>query len=142
MEYGSGHGNSDGENRTCGRRRRSPGAGGRPRAGGDRVPLRIARREWLKAVTDRETVRDIAKALDVSHTTVSRWIESGIPPEKVVEIAIESHVDVISALVAVGWLKPEDVARLLTSDVLRRIPTHALIAELHRRSTDGTLNVP
>lgn len=106
------------------------------------MPLRAARRQWLQTVTGGETVREIAKVLDVSHTTVSRWIEGGIPPEKVVEIAIESHVDVIAALVAVGWLKQEDVARLLTSDVLRRIPTSALIAELYRRSNDGTLDVP
>lgn len=95
--------------------------------------------DWLRDTTGAGSARDIAKRLGRSHTTVLRWMRDGVPPERVISIAIDLNADVIDALIAAGWLASEDVPRLVSRDLLKRVPTPTLIAELSRRAASGTL---
>lgn len=101
------------------------------------MPLRAARRAWLQqAGADGASMRAIGEQLGYSHTTILRWVRDGIPPEKVISIARATGQDVTEALAAVGWLSLEDL------EVLERMPTAVLTAELHRRAICGTFDVP
>lgn len=90
--------------------------------------------EWLRAVTDGDSSRVIAEKVSRSHSTVLRWMHSDVPPEVVMTIALAYNADIVSSLVAVGWLRKEDLAELNLEDTLQALPTVRLTAELHRRA--------
>jgi hypothetical protein len=90
---------------------------------------------WLYEVTGEDKVRGVARAAGVSHTTVARWIENGVPPERVAELTVKFGADPIAGLVLIGWLREEDVARMNYAAVVQYAPADVLAAELLKRAT-------
>ena len=90
--------------------------------------------DWLRATTHEESGRDIAKAVGVSHTTVQRWIRTGVPPPTVWELTLRFRGDPVAALIVLGRITPEQVAELNFPAALRYVPEDELTAELHRRA--------
>lgn len=91
---------------------------------------------WLQRTTGETSARGIARKVGRSHTTVIRWQREGVPPDAVVDAAIALDADVFEALVAAGWLSPEEVSRVNLDVTLRQIKTVRLTAELHRRAIE------
>jgi hypothetical protein len=64
---------------------------------------------WLRTVTREDSVRGIAKAAGVSHTTVQRWIVKGVPPPTVWELTVRFKADPILAMIVLGRVTTEQV---------------------------------
>lgn len=94
--------------------------------------------KWLRELTGATSYREIAVRLGRSHTTINRWAKDGIPPHTVLRLVVEHEVDVFDALEALGWMSPEERARIApTIDHLpdaESLPTDALTAEVYRLS--------
>lgn len=91
---------------------------------------------WLRTVTGEETVRGIARAAGVSHTTVQRWVTKGVPPQTVWELVVQFRGDPIAALVVLGRITVHQVADLNFGAVLPYVPEETLTSELHRRAME------
>ena len=91
---------------------------------------------WLRAVTHEETVRGIARAANVSHTTVQRWVQKGVPPQTVWDLTIQFRGDPIAALVVLGRVTVHQVADLNFGAILPYVPEETLTSELHRRALE------
>ena len=89
---------------------------------------------WLREITHEETIRGIARAADVSHTTVRRWIAEGVPPSTVWELTIKFRGDPIMALVILGRITPEQVSQINFAAAVRYADADVLTGELHRRA--------
>jgi hypothetical protein len=89
---------------------------------------------WLRTVTGHQTARGIARAVGVSHTTVQRWISSGVPPSTVWEITLRFKGDPIAALVVLGRVTPDQVSMLNLAAVMKYADVDLLTAELHSRA--------
>ena len=92
------------------------------------------RQRWLQKVTGAKGARQIGEQLGYSHTTVLRWIRSGVPADVVMDIAARAAADILGALVEVGWIDEAGVTHLLEHVSLERVPQHRLTEELHRRA--------
>ena len=90
---------------------------------------------WLTAVTRAESMREVARRVGVSHTTIQNWVRSGVPPDKVSEIMMRFGADPIEALVLTGWLPEERVPHLNYAEIVKYIPIAVLAAEMSRRAT-------
>jgi hypothetical protein len=65
--------------------------------------------KWLETATNGSSAREIAAATQLPHTTVSRWIRSAaFPCSAVITIARAYNANVVDALVASGYITPED----------------------------------
>ena len=95
---------------------------------------------WLRDTTHEETGREIAKAVGVSHTTVQRWIRTGVPPPTVWELTLRFRGDPVAALIVLGRITPEQVADLNFPAALQYVPDDELTKELHRRAVDRRHN--
>ena len=93
-------------------------------------------RDWLRHLTGETTTRGIAEKVGTSHTTVQRWINRGIPPRHVFDLAARFQADIYKALVMFEWLEDGDVERMNITTALRHYPEDALTAELHRRAME------
>lgn len=80
-------------------------------------------------------MRGIALRVGVTHPTVQRWIQSGIPPRTVFDIAVRFNMDLFDTFVAMGWVDPGDPGRFNCGAVLRELPSRVLAEELLRRAT-------
>ena len=89
---------------------------------------------WLREITREETIRGIARAAEVSHTTVRRWISEGVPPPTVWELTLKFRGDPITALVILGRITPEQVSQLNWPAAVRYADADVLTGELHRRA--------
>ena len=89
---------------------------------------------WLRAVTGQETVRGIARAVGVSHTTVQRWASAGVPPPTVWEITLRFKGDPIAALVVLDRVPADRVQQLNLAAVVRYADADILTEELHCRA--------
>jgi transcriptional regulator with XRE-family HTH domain len=91
--------------------------------------------EYLQRVTRGVERKDIAAAAGIDVSGISRWITGSNRPdaERVVRFARAFHRPPLEALVAAGYLEPEEVnAEVVCVDV-RAMPTEELMAELSRR---------
>ena len=99
--------------------------------------------EWLRATTGGKSSRDLAARVsvalqrDVSHTTIQRWMKSGIPPDVVFELSAWFKVDPTTAVIQMGWMTLDDVRRANLGFLMPLIPTETLTAELHRRALEA-----
>ena len=89
---------------------------------------------WLRTVTRENSVRGIARASGRSHTTVHRWIVSGVPPSAVWELTLRFRADPIETLIVLGRVTPEQVTQLNWAAVVQYAPAEVLTAELHSRT--------
>ena len=92
---------------------------------------------WLRHTTGAQSTRDIAIRCNVSHTTVQRWIRSGIPPDVVFRIGIAFRADLYQTVIDMGWVSGDDLIGADWSKILPHIPYTALTEEVHRRATDA-----
>ena len=92
---------------------------------------------WLRDTTGAQSTRDIATRCNVSHTTVQRWIRSGIPPDAVFRIGIAFRADLYQTVIDMGWVSGADLISADWSKILPHIPYTALTEEVHRRATDA-----
>jgi hypothetical protein len=90
---------------------------------------------WLRAVTHEDTVRGIARAAGVSHTTVQRWLVKGVPARTVWDLTLKFKGDPIAALVVLERVTPEQVGQLNFAAVMKYADVDMLTAELHERAT-------
>jgi hypothetical protein len=79
-------------------------------------------------------MRGVARAVGVSHTTVQRWITSGVPPSTVWDITLRFNGDPVAALVVLGGIEPDEVQRLNLAAIVRYADADILTAELHSRA--------
>lgn len=91
---------------------------------------------WLRTVTKEDSVRGIARAAKVSHTTVQRWIAKGVPVETVWELTLRFNADPIAALILLERIAPSQTGDLNYSAIVKYAPEHTLTSELHRRAMD------
>lgn len=97
---------------------------------------------WLKTTTKQESVRGIAKTVGVSHTTVARWLERGVPAEKVWELTVRFHGDPILALIVLDRITPEQVPLLNYAAIVEYAPAQVLTAEIHERTVQALKDWP
>jgi hypothetical protein len=88
---------------------------------------------WVYDVTEGVSMTKISRRIGVARSNVSHWMNDGVPAHAVVQIAVAYHADLIAGLVAADWLKPEQVADLDPTEMLRHASTDALVDELERR---------
>jgi hypothetical protein len=88
----------------------------------------------LRATTGQESVRGIAKAVGVSHTTVQRWVTAGVPPPTVWDITLRFKGDPIAALVVLDRVPADKVHQLNLAAVVKYADADILTAELHERA--------
>lgn len=89
---------------------------------------------WLHRLTHETSVRAIAKRIGVSHTTVQRWMQSGVPPSKAFELCVHLKGDPIEVMVLLGRIQPQDVSVLNWAAIIQYAPAETLTAELHSRT--------
>lgn len=89
---------------------------------------------WLKEATGQETIRGVAKVAGVSHTTVQRWLRSGMPAQALWDLTVQQRRDPIEALVVWGFLEDERVASINYEALVQYAPVEVLTAELNRRA--------
>jgi len=96
--------------------------------------------QWLTRVTDHASDRDIGKRAGISHTTVSRWRNTGrAPADGVILVARAYRADPIDGLIAAGYLTEADLAATSLRNAVRHAPTGYLTEELHERAVTGRL---
>ncbi len=88
--------------------------------------------KWLRDLTGETTTRHIGAKIGRSHVTVMRWAKHGIPPRAVLQLVAENHCDLMDTLETLGWLSPEERAKI--APTIDQLPTGALAAEVHRLS--------
>lgn len=91
---------------------------------------------WLQEATGETTIRGAARAANVSHATVNRWLKNGAPIRAVMEITVRFELDLIEALVVWGHLPDEDVPKLNYQALTKYFPGEVLTCEVHRRYVD------
>jgi len=89
---------------------------------------------WLRTVTRESTIRGIARAAGVSHTSVRKWVAQGIPADRAWDLAVRFQGDPIEVLVLFGRIDPEQVRDLNYAAVAEYMPTWVLTEELNRRA--------
>lgn len=97
---------------------------------------------WLRKTTRERTARGIALRVGVSHTTVLKWIDSGVPHTRVWELVLRFNGDPVSACVVLGYVTPEDVPKFNYAAVVQYAPTVVLTEELHNRATTTKRDYP
>jgi transposase len=99
--------------------------------------------QWLRTTTGGKSSRDIADRISralgypVSHTTVQRWMKSGIPAPAVFELSKKFKVDPTTSVIQMGWITVEDIQNANLGFLLQILPTELLTAELHRRALEA-----
>jgi hypothetical protein len=91
-------------------------------------------RSWLRRTTGETSAHGIARKVGRSHTTVLRWLKSGVPADAVVELCIRFELDIIEALIATGYMTAADVPQVRVDRALREAPVWLLTRELDRRA--------
>lgn len=81
-------------------------------------------------MTGESSSREIGRKLGRSHATIQRWSKNGIPPRAVLQLVAEHGYDLFDALEALGWLSPEERAKI--APTIEKLPTPELTAELRR----------
>lgn len=97
---------------------------------------------WLKQTTRQGSARGIAKSAGVSHTTVLRWLERGVPASNVWELTVKFRGDPIAALVMLERITQEQVGQLNYAKLVRYAPAQVLTAELHERTVHALRDWP
>lgn len=90
---------------------------------------------WLRDVTRETSIRGIASATGVTHTTVRKWLLHGVPPDRAWSIAVKFRADPIELLVLLDRITPEQVGDLNYRAIVEYAPTTILTEELHKRAT-------
>jgi hypothetical protein len=108
-----------------------------PSPGGLGVTVPVTkRRKWIESVTKTTSVRAAAVALGVDHGTLSRWIRTRMPADRVIKLVVEHECDLIEALVVWGHLDDADVEKLNYSALLKYFPGDVLADEVRDRYAD------
>lgn len=89
---------------------------------------------WLRSLTKESSERAMAKRVGVSHTTVQRWVRSGVPPNTAWKLCVRFKGDPIQLIVLLGKIQPEHVPVLNWYAVVRYVPAEVLTAEVHART--------
>lgn len=90
---------------------------------------------WLQDVTRESSIRGIASATGVSHTTVRKWIVNGVPADRAWRIALKFRADPIELLVLLDRISSDEVPDLNHRALVEYAPTTILTEELHKRAT-------
>ena len=97
---------------------------------------------WLTRLTGETSERAIAKRVGVSHTTIQRWVKSGVPPSQAWGLVVRFKGDPIEVIVLLGKIQPSDVQRLNWDAVVKYAPARVLTEELHERTVRATTDTP
>ena len=89
--------------------------------------------KWLRDATGETTVRGAARKCGVSHTTIQRWLKSGLPAGVMCEMMVQYNLDPIEAAVVWGFLPDEHIGLLNYEAMARYVPIRVLTQELDRR---------
>ena len=93
--------------------------------------------KWIQSVTGgAENVRAAAAVLGVSHTTVSRWLQKGMPITTMTELIVKHQCDPIEASVVWGFLPTSAIPELNYQALIEYVPADVLTAEVHRRTVE------
>lgn len=90
---------------------------------------------WLRRLTKETSVRGVAQNIGVSHTTVQRWVRSGIPAPEAIQLAIRYRSDPVEAAVIGGLFVEVQVPDLNWALVAEYMPQDVLAREVARRAT-------
>lgn len=89
--------------------------------------------EWVAETTANASARQIARRLNRSNDSVSRWLRKGaMPAEVIIQISRVYNGNLLEGVLAGGVIGPEDVETAMPN-LLRYAPTVVLTEELHRR---------
>lgn len=100
--------------------------------------------DWLARTARKrglDTEADISRAVNTSQSIVGRWrLHGAVPEMKTLRRVAEGlNVPIQEALIAAGYVKPEEVGVFQTS--VEDIPTRDLLLELARRLGEDELGV-
>ena len=97
---------------------------------------------WLYRLTGDLTERGVARRVGVTHTTVQRWVRSGVPPSRAYELCVRFGGDPFEVMLLIGRIQPEDVQMLNWAAIVQYAPAAVLTAELHARTVEATTADP
>ena len=93
---------------------------------------------WLYKLTNESTERGVAKRVGVTHTSVQRWVRSGVPPSRAYELCVRFKGDPFEVMLLIGRIQPHDVQMLNWAAIVQYAPASVLTAELHTRTVLAT----
>lgn len=92
---------------------------------------------WLREITGDVSDREIARRIDVSSSTISRWMHTTPRAEAVVAVARAFNAPVIDALIAAGYIERHEARTPRVIRNLARFSSVELLRELSDRVGPG-----
>jgi len=91
--------------------------------------------QYVQTITGGQQQNEIAKAIDLNPSTVSRWKSTGIPgnAENVAALARAYGRPVLEAFVAAGFLTDREAKATVTVPDIGQLSADDLLAEVRRR---------
>lgn len=90
--------------------------------------------EWFRTITNGESQRTVAQKINVQQSKLSRQLNAGhLDPELIRDITRAYGTKAGDALLATGFLSPEDLELIGVEEALRHATNSQILAELDRR---------
>lgn len=91
--------------------------------------------EWFRTITNGESQRTVAQKINVQQSKLSRQLNAGhLDPELIRDIARAYGTKAGDALLATGFLSPDDLDLIGVEEALRHAKNSQILDELMRRS--------
>lgn len=90
--------------------------------------------EWFRTITNGESQRTVAQKINVQQSKLSRQLNAGhLDPELIRDITRAYGTKAGDALLATGFLSPDDLELIGVEEALRHATNSQILAELDRR---------
>lgn len=90
--------------------------------------------EWFRTITNGESQRTVAQKINVQQSKLSRQLNAGhLDPELIRDITRAYGTKAGDALLATGFLSPDDLDLIGVEEALRHATNSQILAELDRR---------